>query len=434
MVSPSRQYRLARAFPFYYGWFILGITSLTSYSARPLMAATTLSIFVVPMTEHFGWSRGVFSGALSLGGLCAVVISPFVGRWIDRYGSGVVLSATAAIIGLCGVGLAFVSHLWVFYALYVPGRAVFASPLELATSTATSNWFIRRRPLALAVLGATQGTGLAAMPVLAQAIISSWGWQAAWASLGIYTLAIGVIPALLIVRRPEDMGLEADPSREPSLSSVRRYSGRPGVRNTGNEPEFTVGQALATRSFWVLAGFSAVGFLVQGGVIVHMVPHYVSQGLPGSSAALIISAFALAQVAAGLAWSVLTYRFPVRFLLAGSGLFVALGAAGIAVSGTMGWGLAAAGALGVGIGGAHLLLRTTWADFFGRGSLGSIRGITLSFQLGGQLVGPVIAGFTYDAVGSYRPAFLALAAAVSLASVVVLAATPPRRPLPGATG
>ncbi|MCI0781937.1 MAG: MFS transporter, partial [Chloroflexi bacterium] len=80
------------------------------------MAATTLSIFVVPMTEHFGWSRGVFSGALSLGGLCAVVISPFVGRWIDRYGSGVVLSATAAIIGLCGVGLAFVSHLWVFYA------------------------------------------------------------------------------------------------------------------------------------------------------------------------------------------------------------------------------------------------------------------------------------------------------------------------------
>ncbi|MCI0825381.1 MAG: MFS transporter, partial [Chloroflexi bacterium] len=175
------------------------------------MAATTLSIFVVPMTEHFGWSRGVFSGALSLGGLCAVVISPFVGRWIDRYGSGVVLSATAAIIGLCGVGLAFVSHLWVFYALYVPGRAVFASPLELATSTATSNWFIRRRPLALAVLGATQGTGLAAMPVLAQAIISSWGWQAAWASLGIYTLAIGVIPPLLIVRRPEDMGLEADP-------------------------------------------------------------------------------------------------------------------------------------------------------------------------------------------------------------------------------
>ena len=50
------------------------------------------------------------------------------------------------------------------------------------------------------------------------------------------------------------------------------------------------------------------------------------------------------------------------------------------------------------------------------------------------MLGPVIAGFTYDAIGSYRPAFFALAAAVSLASVVVLAATPPRRPLPGATG
>jgi tetrahydromethanopterin S-methyltransferase subunit D len=51
----------------------------------------------VPMTEQLGWSRGLFSGAVSLGGLCVVAISPMVGRWIDRYGSGAVVPAASAV-------------------------------------------------------------------------------------------------------------------------------------------------------------------------------------------------------------------------------------------------------------------------------------------------------------------------------------------------
>ena len=85
---------------------------------------------------------------------------------------------------------------------------VFASPLELAATTALSNWFIRRRALILALFGVTQGTGLAAMPLVAQWLIRAWGWRQAWRILGLYTLMVGVVPAvLLLVRRPEDMGL-----------------------------------------------------------------------------------------------------------------------------------------------------------------------------------------------------------------------------------
>jgi hypothetical protein len=75
----SWQARLAQALPFYYGWVIFAVSVGVAYSARPLMAVATLSVFVVPMTDHFGWSRGLFSGAVSLGGLCAVAISPQVG-------------------------------------------------------------------------------------------------------------------------------------------------------------------------------------------------------------------------------------------------------------------------------------------------------------------------------------------------------------------
>ena len=128
-------------------------------------------------------------------------------------------------------------------------------------------------------------------------------------------------------------------------------------------------------------------------------------------------------------WSNMAARIPVRFLLATSGLSVALGAIMTGFSGTLVWGLCSAATLGGGIGGIHLLLRLVWADFYGRSSLGSIRGVTLPVQIGGQLIGPLIAGFMFDATGTYRTAFLLVAATAALASVMVLAATPPKKPI-----
>jgi MFS family permease len=403
---PNLRTHLARWCPFYYGWVVFAIAASTSYAARPLMSVAVLSVFMVPMTDAFGWSRGLFAGAVSLGGVCAVIISPLVGRLIDRNGSGWMISVTSAVAGACAVGLSAVSQTWAFYTLYVPGRMVFASPLELATSTAISNWFIRRRSFALALLGVTQGTGLAVMPFIAQQLITAWGWRSAWTLLGVFTMATGIIPAvLLMARRPEDMSLEPDQSPIPSRqrATVARHSAADS-RRTSDDPrperQFTLSQALRTRAFWILAVFSATGFLVQAGVSLHQVGHYIRQGLPGPSAAIMASVFALAQVPGGLLWSAITRRLPVRFVLAISGLCVALGAMGTALSSALAWGILSAAVIGSGVGGLHLLLRLAWADYYGRQHLGTIRGITLPMQIGGQAVGPVAAGFVFDATGS----------------------------------
>jgi MFS transporter, OFA family, oxalate/formate antiporter len=430
---PTLRTHLARRCPFYYGWVVFAIAASTSYAARPLMSVAVLSVFMVPMTDAFGWSRGLFAGAVSLGGVCAVVISPLVGRLIDRYGSGWMISATSAVAGACAVGLSAISQTWAFYTLYVPGRMVFASPLELATSTAISNWFIRRRSFALALLGVTQGTGLALMPFVAQQFITAWGWRSAWTLLGLFTMATGIIPAvLLMARRPEDMNLEPDPSPMPARPpQTMMLQHAPDGRRTPDvhprtERQFTLSQALHTRAFWMLAVFSATGFLVQAGVSLHQVGHYIRQGLPAPSAAIMASVFALAQVPGGLLWSAITRRIPVRFVLAISGICVALGAMGIALSGTLAWGILSAAVIGSGVGGLHLLLRLAWADYYGRQHLGTIRGITLPVQIGGQAVGPVAAGFVFDATGSYHMVFLFFAGVVAFGSLLVLTAIPPR--------
>ena len=425
--------RLAHALPFYYGWVIAGNGVALSLSTRTVMAVATLSVFVVPMTQSMGWSVGMFSGAVSLGGLVAVFISPIVGRWLDQYGAGVILGAGSFATGALAIGLAFVTHPLAFYFLYVPGRMIFSGPMELGIPTAISNWFVRRRPMGLAVDAIAKGAGLAIVPWAMQLIITGYDWRTAWVTLGILTFALGVVPSLLLVaRRPEDMELEPDPVsvRENSANQASEAAKGSGNASSFAETNFTVGQALRTRAFWILAVFSGAGMMVQAGVSLHQVSHYISQGVDPRFAAMSASTFALAQMPASLFWAALARRMPIRFLMMGAAFVVALAAAGTVMSDWLLPEIISAAGVGFGVGGLHLLIRLVWADYYGRQNLGTIRGLTMSVQVGGQALGPVIAGFMFDYFDSYRIPFTFFAVAVFLAGIMALAANPPEAPAP----
>ena len=422
----SLQTRAARNTPFFYGWIILALTGVASYSSRPLMSVAVLTVFVVPMEESFGWTRTQVAGAVSLGGVLAVVLSPVVGALIDRYGSGIVVGISSGIAGLCAIGLGAVNHIWLFYLVYVPGRASFASPLELGTSTAVSNWFIRRRPLALAMNHVLQGSGLAVMPLVAQVIIGVWSWPVAWYALGVFTLVVGVVPSILLMgRRPEDIGLL--PDGDQASPARRGASGGRRPRTAEDEINFTVRQAMRTRAFWLMMLFAFAGFIVQAGVSLHQVPHFIDQGLPGSIAVWTASTFAISQVPASLLWSVLCQRIAMRFTMPAAGLVVSVGGIVTAFADNIAAGVLGAFILGFGVGGLHIISRLTWADYFGRLHLGAIRAWGLAAQVAGQALGPTVAGVVVDRVDSYQQVFMAFGINLGVVSILMLTATPPGR-------
>ena len=342
-----------------------------------------------------------------------------------------ILGVGSFATGVIAIGLAFVAHPLAFYALYVPGRMIFSGPLEMGLPTAISNWFIRRRPMGLAVDHITKGAGLAIVPWVMQLIITGFDWRTAWVTLGILALALGVVPSLLLVaRRPEDMGLEPDPApaREESADEDSKDAGGSGGTGSFAEIDFTVGQALRTRAFWILAIFSGAGMMTQAGLSLHQVSHYISQGVDPRFAAMSASTFALAQMPAGLFWAALARRVPIRFLLMGASFVVAAAAAGTVMSDWVLPEILSAAGIGFGVGGLHLLTRLVWADYYGRQNLGTIRGLTMSAQVSGQALGPVLAGFMFDYFNSYRIPFTIFGVAVFLAGIMALAATPPRAP------
>ena len=73
------------------------------------------------------------------------------------------------------------------------------------------------------------------------------------------------------------------------------------------------------------------------------------------------------------------------------------------------------------------MVQVVYAEYFGRESLGSIRGAVAPIQMAFNATGPLLAGWAFDATGSYVQVFWAYAALLLLAAIWMTLARPPRR-------
>ncbi len=411
---------LSRRLPVFYGWIVLSCLCCAGF-ARQGPAVATLSIFVEPLTREFGWSRTALSGAVSLVGVLAALMAPLIGPLLDRRGSRLVLCAAVLVNGIALMLLSLTGSLVTFYVLFCAARMNWAAAFDLGLYGSLSNWFVRRRAFASGIATLAQQVGLVAMPLLAQLAILHQGWRAGWLALGVVTLAVGFIPAwLLLARRPEDLGLLPDGS-----ATFPADGAAAGNRAAVVEPAYSRRQALGTPSFWLLLLFTALVYPVQAGVSLHQAPFLIERGIDPTVAATIVSTFSLMSAAATLACGALPRTVAIRFALAGAGAFVTLGVAAMLAVQSAALGYVAAGLFGFGIGAILTLLPVAWADYFGRTHFGAIRGITLSAQVLAQAAGPIVSGGLRDLTGDYR---LSLECFVALALLSVVAALAARQP------
>ena len=248
MPPPPLSRLLAPRLPFFYGWVVLVCLCLSGF-ARQGPAVATLSVFVVPMTTEFGWSRAAIAGAVSLGGVLAATIAPPLGRLMDRHGARMMLCLAVLGTGLSTMALSLTSSLMVFYLLFCFSRMVWAAPFELGLYGALNNWFVARRARATAIATLFQMSGLVAMPLIGQYAMRDGDWRAGWFVIGATVLIVGFLPSwALLVRQPEDLGLVPD-------QAVK------GPAGATAEPTYTRQQAMRTRAFWMLALFTVLAAL-----------------------------------------------------------------------------------------------------------------------------------------------------------------------------
>ena len=413
--------------PFFYGWVILACACTAGFS-RQGPAVATLSVFVEPMTREFGWTRTALSGAVSLGGVMAAIASPLLGPVLDRRGARLVLSAAVLVTGVCTMALSLTQTLLAFYVFFCIARMNFAGPFDLGIYGAVNSWFLSRRALATSIANLAQMAGLVVMPLLAHLAMMQQDWRAGWLMVGSIVLVVGFVPTwLLMVRRPEDVGLL------PDGRQVAPHGSGPGGATRAPapipEPVFTRSEALRTPAFWLLALYTLAVYPVQAGMSLHQAPHLIERGLSPTFAATIVSTFSLLSALSSLAFGLITRRLGVRIALVLSALF--LGVSALLMMGVAApWqGYAAACCFGIGIGGVLTVLPIAWADYFGRRSFGAIRGAALTVQVTAQASGPLLSGVLRDVTGDYVASLLCFAAisfAGALIGLLARAPMPPR--------
>lgn len=422
--------RLAHRLPFFYGWIVLASASSTQV-VRNASASLTLAVFIYPLAAdpELGWSRTLISGAASVGGLAASALSPAVGWLIDRYGARLVLASSVFIMGLATISLAWATIPLFFYLFYGISRVIFASPIPIGASVVVSRWFVRMRGRTNGILFASHSIGLVAFPLIASGVIASHGWPMAWIVLGALVWIIALAPVtFLIVQQPEDLGLRPDGDSEAAQLQARQAAAQtqPGAA-TVEEPAWTLKEAMKTPALWILAAGVGTLFLVQAGINTHLAALLRDEGLSVFQSGLGLSLSAAFMGAGSLAWGWVAERFPVRYVLTGVSVAVAVPALLFLTADTTFEGLAFSALFGFGVGGMLSVPPVAYADYYGRRSLGAIRGVTEPFTSLEQAIGTVAAGIVFDLTGSYDIALTVFASLGGLTAVALLFARPPVR-------
>ena len=429
--------RLRDTFPFYYGWIVVGASSTVVF-ARMAPAITTLTVLIFPMSQQLGWSRTLIAGSVSAGAIASLVLSPVVGWAIDRYGARPVLVVSVAGLGLAMVSLAWATVPFTFYLAFAAGRVVFHTSAPIGASTVAARWFIRKRGRAIGIIFLFGAIGGIVFTMVASLVVESHGLRATWIAIGLVVLVFSVAPSLLLVaERPEDIGLLPDgvepdlamPSTEDQRAVRPGFSGEQAAVITqvrrDDDDSWTLREAVGTRAFWVLVSMGFTSFFVHTSIGVHMGAYFRDIGLGAISAALAVSLSWTVSAVFSVTWGWVTDRIEVRYaysgmflVQAGSTLYLTL------ASGTLGVFLAA-GFFGIVSAGFNVVPSVMYANYFGRSSLGRIRGLGEAGVLLGQGTGPVIAGILFEIQGSYSMIFWVFVALSLTCSLVVLKAKAP---------
>ena len=404
-------------------------------------AITTLTVLIYPMSEELGWSRTLIAGSVSVGALAALVMSPVIGWAIDRYGARPVLVISVIVLGVVMTLLAWATIPLTFYLAFAVARIVFHTSAPNGSSTVASRWFIRKRGRAIGVIFLFGAVGGIVFTMVATLVVDSYGLKATWITIGLIVLITSVAPSLfLVAERPEDIGLLPDgvpPDGVPPDSVLGFVSASqldPAVAvalhvTINDDDSWTFHDAIRTKAFWLLVFLGFAIFFVHTSVGVHMGAYFRDVGLGPTTAALAVSVSWIVSAIGSLVWGWVADRVEVRH--AYSGMFLVQAASTlylIFVAGTGGVFLAAA-FIGVISSGSNVLPSIMYANYFGRNSLGKIRGLGEIGVLLGQATGPVIAGILFDVRGSYTIIFVVFVVMALGCSLLVLKARAPVKTL-----
>jgi len=382
--------------PVYYGWIVLGISTLGMAATLPGQTAG-VSLFIDAFIEDLGLSRSLVSWFYTVATVLGSLALPLMGRLLDRWGPRRMAVAIIALFALSCVGMSQVSGWIGVFVGFVCLRGFGQGTLGLINNHAVNLWFERRRGLAVGILGLGMAGATALFPPLIDEGIQAYGWQTTYLLMG-GLLAAVMLPlgALFYRDAPERYGLSPDP---PSAGPTDEEGGTEDDVVQGVEPAV----AYRTWTFWL---FTAAGVCTAGlgtGLLFHHFSILEEVGIGRDPAAQFFIPLGVVTAVFNVGTGWLVDRYPPRLLLGLQlGLFGAMMGLLPAVRTTVEVWLYG-GVFGVAQGMQQALLGSAYAYYFGRLYHGTIRSLANTVFIGGTAIGPALLALGPDLMSGFAP-------------------------------
>lgn len=410
---------------YFYGWNIVIASSLAglAYAER---FTSLLGLFFKPLQNEFGWSRSAVAGVQSISQAAEAAIAPIVGPLIDRYGARVLMPVGAIIVGLAMILVTQINSIWQFYLLRGAIVAIgFTLMGGLVSSVTINNWFVRKRGRALAISHAAGNFGNVILSPVSVFVIAASGWRTMFVVFAVVTWLLVTIPsAILMRRRPEDMGLLPDGAEQPTTKTSSQSEHSRIAITEPSEPVWTRREAMATASFWLLAATFGVSNMAFQAINISLVPYVQDLGYVNTMVAAIITFRAIIMSVGGFVMGFVA-EHSGKGLIRISPLIIQIFSALLFLTAdkpALLW--LAITLYGFGAAGVLVSQEVIWANYFGRFSLGSVRSIGFLMSMGFGAIGPVAMNALFDLTGSYRLAFIILSGIFLLASFLLFIVRP----------
>ena len=373
-------------------------------------------VFFKAIAEDFGGSRLGVAIGLTVTNAVGAIAAPYVGRALDKYPLRNVMGLGALFMAFGFLGLSFVQNELQFYLVLGLFIGFGASSMgNLATSKLVTNWFDKRRGMALGIAAAGVSLSGVIMPYISAELIENFGWRQGFLIYSAFTFLV-VVPLIfrLVISRPEDVGLRPDGAKPMKLDDDSLL---PPAQKA--PPKMRLLELFKEHNFRMIVLTFSLLFCSMSATLTHMIPRLTDFGYTLVEASLVMSLCAGFGVVGKLSFGWLSDRLSVRkvmgivIFMQFSGqylMFTSLDYMTFAIGASM---------FGFGVGGVVPMHGAVVGKTFGRDRFGAVLGLMRPAMFPIQILGVPFAGWIFDVTGSYDVAFQVFLGLYLLAALAV---------------